>query len=51
MCVVSWKMMTAGPKEDRGTSRPQRVDRALSSGVKCFRYAPEALLRNWNMSL
>lgn len=37
VCTVSWKMITAGPRVDKGTSRPQRAVVALSSLVKCFR--------------
>lgn len=48
--TVSWKMITAGPRVDNGTSRPQRVVVAFSSLVKCFRYASDASPRNLKRS-
>ncbi|KAG7282079.1 hypothetical protein CRUP_023595 [Coryphaenoides rupestris] len=37
VCTVSWKMTTAGPSVESGTSRPQRAVVAFSSRAKCFR--------------
>lgn len=48
--TVSWKIITAGPRVDNGTSRPQRVVVAFSSLVKCFRYASDASPRNLKRS-
>ncbi len=48
--TVSWNIITAGPKVERGTSKPQRAVVAFSSFVKCFRYASDASPRNLKRS-